>query len=109
MTTMTIDIFTVRTAANVPVEGDAADLLDGVLSALERDPRAIAPVCGYDYDRQEVDAIFQVQDDASVGLDRELAAAGAYEIFDEALTAAGFDAHTSALSIVEGDDADLLP
>lgn len=110
MATMTIDTFTVRTAANIPVDGDAADLLDGVLSALELDPRAIAPVCGYDYDRQEIDAIFQVQDDASVGLDRDLAASAAAQIFDRALIeGAGVAKKTFDLAIVEGDDPDLLP
>jgi hypothetical protein len=105
-----IDVFTVRLSAPVRVEGDAAgDLMDAVLSALERDPRAHAPVCGYDYATGELDAIFQVQDDAGVGLDQELAASGAARIFDAALISAGIAVlGTMKLAIVEGDDPDLL-
>lgn len=103
------DTFTVQPFATVPVDGDAADLLERVGAALDNDPRALGPAVAYDYERQRVDAIFQLQDEAHVGLDRELAAAGAYEIFDVALATAGITARTSGLSIVEGDDPDLLP
>ena len=92
--------FTVRPFATVPVEGNAADLLDTVLSQLEQDARAIAPSCFYDYDTQQISAVFQVEVDPLLG--RQLAAAMAFQVFDEVV-------HCGGLAIVEGDDADLLP
>ena len=116
------DTYTVQPFAKIPVDGDAGDLLDRILSALERDPRALGPVVGYDYERQRVDAIFQVQDEVGVGLDAVLAAVGACAIFDDALKHAGLtegaewisrtigaDVRTIGVSIVEGDDPDQLP
>jgi hypothetical protein len=103
------DTFTVQPFATVPVNGNAADLIDAVLSALESEPRALDPVVFYDYDRQRIDATFQVQDDHGVGLDHELAAAGAAAIFDAALIAVGVEARTAGIALVEGDDADQLP
>jgi hypothetical protein len=110
MITMTKTTFTVAPFATIDLgHDDDGDALSSLLSALQDEPRAIAPVVAYDTERKRVDAIFQVEDDEPTGLDRQLAAAGAYEIFDAALAHAGLDTHTEGLAIVEGDDPDLLP
>jgi hypothetical protein len=102
--------FTVCPFADIDLDHETdGSTIDALLTALERDPRAIAPAVGYDHVTHRVDAIFQVQDDVTTGLDRQLASAGAFEIFDAALAAAGLDVRTVGLSIVEGDDPDLLP
>jgi hypothetical protein len=97
--------FSARPFANVPVDNDAADLLDAVMTELERDPRAIAPVVGYDYDLQRIDAIFQV--DVDHGLTD--AADVASSAFDRALNAAEAPVSLVGVSVVEGIDPDQLP
>lgn len=110
MPTMTMTTFTVAPFATVDLDHEQdGDTLSALLDALQAEPRAIAPVVAYNTERKRLDAIFQVEDEAEVGLDRRLAAAGAYEIFDAALARAGVDAYTEGLAIVEGDDPDLLP
>jgi hypothetical protein len=105
---LTSTIFTVQPAACAPVQGDAGPLLDRVLGALEQDERAIAPVCGYDYDTGRVECTFQVElDERPAGLPS--ATEEARRIFESALHIAGAYVATSAISIVEGDDPDLLP
>lgn len=105
---------TVRPFAIVPVDGDAAELLNRLSEALEHDGRAIAPALGYDYEKARVDAIFQVDPD-----DRSMADIGetsltvatheAQEIFDSALERSGLAARTAGVAVVDGDDPDLLP
>jgi hypothetical protein len=101
--------FTVQPFADVPIDGDASDLLNAVGAALDADPRALGPVVAYDYDCGRIDAIFQVQDEPAVGLDSALASVGASDIFDAALEQAGLAVRTSGVSVVEGADPDLLP
>jgi hypothetical protein len=106
--TTTRTTYTVRAAAHAPVKGDAGPLLDRVLEALEQDERAIAPVCGYDYDTGRVDATFQLEL-ASPGRGLVSGTEEARRIFDAALHIAHVFVATSAISIVPGDDPDLLP
>lgn len=99
--------FTVRPFATVSVDGDAADLLDAVLSALEDDSRALSPACGYDHEKQQISAIFQVE--LALGSQVEDGAQRAHKLFDLALEHAGVSARTSGIAVVEGDDPDQLP
>ena len=111
------DTFTVQPFATFPVDGDAAALLNAIGEALEQDARAHGPVVAYDYDRHRVDAIFQVElpveYDGVGALPLRWTITHASEfarsIFDRALLAAGIPAHTAGISVVEGDDPDLLP
>ena len=97
--------YTAAPYALVPVENDAGDLLYAVAEALGADERAAAPVTGYDYERQIVDAIFQV----SIGVPDLVAAARiACGIFDHALHASGMSASTLGLSIVAGNNPEML-
>lgn len=105
MTTMTTTIFTVRPFARVPAtDGDAGPILGNVQEALEQDSRVIAPVCGYDYARGELEAVFQLAADL-------LGEAGsrAVDILQSALDTAGISARAIGVSVVEGDDPDQLP
>lgn len=99
--------FSVRPFARVPVNDDAADLLDAVGEALDRDPRALGLALGYDYDRQRVDAIFQVVPTPTRSIVDAVVVAAA--VFDAALARAGVEARTSGVAVVEGDDPDELP
>lgn len=101
--------FSCRPAATVPVDGDAADLLDAVLDALEDDPRAIAPAVGYDYDTGQLSATFQIEIFPVPTPGIAEATAAASDILDDALAAAGVTARTSGAAVVEGDDPDQLP
>ena len=111
MTTTSSTIFTARPAAAAPVDGDAGELLDRVLSALERDDRAIAPACSYDYDAGRIECTFQLALTRFLA-DQELlpeARSVALHVFDEALAHAGVAEPTSALAVVAGDDPERLP
>jgi hypothetical protein len=90
--------FTAEPFATVRVDGDAADLIDDVLSALERDDRVIAPALSYDYEKQQIEATFQVEpDDESAETAARLASAA----FNDALAAAHADAISFGVSIVD--------
>lgn len=105
--TIAVPEFSVQPFATVPVDGDAADLLDRVADALESDPRAIGAVVGYDYDSHRVGAIFQVDVGSLDGPDAATRIAVA--TFDKALTRAGIDTRCAGCAVVEGDDPDQLP
>jgi hypothetical protein len=105
--------FTVRPFVKVVPVGtdDAAELIERVATALDGDPRAIAPAVGYDYTLQRLDAIFQVEvEHVDAGDPRSEAVTLTLDIFDCALRTAGFPpCRTDGWSIVDGDDPDLLP
>lgn len=108
-------VFSCRPSAAVPVDGDAGDLLDDVLTALEANPRVLgAGGVGYDYETNRVESTFQVSpwptdgEHLAFGLP-ETAAAIAIEIFNDALEAAGRTERVTTLAIVAGDDPELLP
>jgi hypothetical protein len=105
------ETFTVRAFAAIEVAESAADLIDRILSAIEEDPRALAPVVDYDYDKQQVSALFQIEVESSAFAFRRAQAAthDAISLFDAAIARCGIDAVLGGLSIVEGDDPDLLP
>lgn len=104
----TMTEYSVRPFATVPVDGDAADLLNAVGDALQADPRALGPVVGYDYERHQVDAIFQVDVTDERGLVG--ATAIARGTFNKALYRAGYGHdRTTAVTVVEGADPDQLP
>ena len=113
MTETATTTFTVQPFAIVPIDGDPGDLLDRVLDALELDPLALGAVCGYEQDTGRVDAIFQVELPDVYGASAggiERASGEAAAIFDRALRRARIvDAHTAGVSVVHGDDPDLLP
>jgi hypothetical protein len=99
-------IFSCQPWAAVPLDGDAASLLDVVLEALARDPRVLGPTVGYDYDTGRVSAIFQVEVRDQSEADAHALAGG---ILARALEAAGVDHGARGVSIVVGDDPDQLP
>jgi hypothetical protein len=106
------DYFSCLPWTRLELDGHAA-AMDKILTALEADPRAIGPVVGFDDGTLRVDALFQVSTgDADVRIEPATAADAAklaIEIFDAALVAAGLEQRTTGLTIVEGDDPDLLP
>jgi hypothetical protein len=102
--------YSVRPWARIDLdrETDGATL-DALLTALERDDRALGPVAGYDVDEHTLDAIFQVVVHEGLLNSLDSATIMARHVFDDALKASGLEAHTSGISIVEGDDPDQLP
>lgn len=108
-------IFTVRPWTSVDLEHDKdGQTLGWVLAALTGDDEVIAPVCGYNPETLELDALFQVRVHLREYLVNEMepldmAAFFARRSFDEALARAGVDASTTGMSIVEGDDPERLP
>jgi hypothetical protein len=75
--------------------------LDGVLGALERDDRVIAPALGYDYEKQQIEATFQVELSGPGDQSAETAARLASAAFNDALVAADADAISFGVSIDE--------
>lgn len=114
------DTYTVQPFAIVPVDGDAAGLLNAIQDALTEDGRALGAVVGYDYERQEVDAIFQIEIDRHAfpttklgGATIEDATHFGFDVFLTALRRAGVDISTPEddcrIKVMLGDDPDLLP
>jgi len=99
-------IFTAGPWATLPDGVDSNDALGAVLTALEHDKRALAPVVSYDIPSRCIDALFQV---SSVAASLDAATTDAIDIFDTALATAHAGTATRGISIVEGDDPDQLP
>jgi hypothetical protein len=85
-------------------------VLDVILTALEHDPRVIAPVCGYDASNRRLEALFQVEvDEVEPDFAMMFGTLKATAAFDRALGAlAAGDLRTTGLSIVQGGP-ELLP
>ena len=108
MTPARTTMYTVRPAAQILVDGGPGALLDQVLKALEDDERAIAPVCGYDYDTGRIDSTFRIELTDGPGDNIAAATAVACSIFEDALVRSRLFQVTEAVTVVAGDDPDLL-
>lgn len=107
MTVKTIE-YSCRPWAVIDVDRHA-DAMDRILDALETDERALgAGGVGFNDKTGEVSSVFQVEV-ADGGRGRDRATAAAQQIFDDALRAAGLEQRTAGVSVVRGDDPDLLP
>lgn len=101
-------MYTVRAAAQILIDGGPGLLLDQVLDALEADERAIAPVCGYDSESGRIDSTFQIELELGPENNLGAAAARACSIFEDAFIRCRLFQATEAITVVTGDNPDLL-
>lgn len=104
----TVVVYSVRPVARVHADPND-ERFDRLLDALLADPRALGASSITNGDDGEVSTIFQVAPSFPLLSGLDTAAILARHVFEDALAIAGFAAHVSAISVVEGDDPDQLP